>query len=208
MFFITLKSSNVWFLWFFSRVSLEVFSPAQQILLGNSYMSLRFFFLPFLYFSSFWNLKNCFYQFLLYFSVFFSSLGLVFLQIYYPLISLFLSLYSVCFSLMFYNCLICFLSVILHLVRALHIYLSAICFALVSVSLNTFLIYSCSLSLFSLPFIVSSVFFLFFSMLHLDLACALSVVLFPVSSPFLYILLFPFTLSLVLFFVLFPLYYY
>ena len=124
-------------------MSLEVFSPAQQILLGNSYMSLRFFFLPFLYFSSFWNLKNCFYQFLLYFSVFFSSLGLVFLQIYYPLISLFLSLYSVCFSLMFYNCLICFLSVFLHLVRALHIilicYLFCSCFCFFKHLLKIFL---------------------------------------------------------------------
>ena len=53
---------------------------------------------------------------------------------------------------------------------------------------------------FPLSSIVSSILSLFISVLHLDLVCTLSLVLFLFSSLLCIILMFPFTLSLVLFF--------
>ena len=63
-----------------SLVSLEVFSPAQILLIvQKSAIRHSFFFLPFFLFFFTVEFKNCFFsQFLLFFSVFFSALSFLF----------------------------------------------------------------------------------------------------------------------------------
>ena len=65
-----------------SLVSLEYSSQLKFCWLRRQLLYVtHFFFLPFFYISSFWNIKNFFFQFLLFFSVFSSALYLVFFSI-------------------------------------------------------------------------------------------------------------------------------
>ena len=77
-----------------SLVSLEVFSPAQILLIVQT-TAIRhsFFFLPFSLFSSPWNSKNFFSQFLLFFSVFLSTLSCFLFKS--PFLSFLFSYYSI-----------------------------------------------------------------------------------------------------------------
>ena len=110
--------SNLNILWFLcgsSQVSLEVFSPAQRQLLAICHL----YFLS-SFFSIFFTLefKKLFFSVpSVLFCVLFCSILLSF-QICFPVISLFLLLYSVCFSLMFYYYSICSLSIIRHLLES------------------------------------------------------------------------------------------
>ena len=140
-----------------SLVSLEVFCSAQILLIVQITIIRHsvFFFVLFLYISSFWNLEICSYRFHLSFPVFFfCSLscppfysflffflfpvlfcflclftlfsGLPFCFLFKSAIlsfSLFLLLYSICFSLIFYYYSIYSLSIILHRFRSLYLIL-------------------------------------------------------------------------------------
>ena len=153
---------------------LELFSPAQVLLIEQNTAThiAQFFFSLLSIFSSFWNLKVCFYQFILYFSVFFSALYLVhpsllFLFFFlFPVLSPRLCFYSfyfliflvfffqICFPFFFFYCFsfmfcyysICSLSVILHPFRNTSL-LSLLLLLLFSV--NTFCCKDCMIFMFS-----------------------------------------------------------
>ena len=154
---------------------LELLSPAQVLLIEQNTAThiAQFFFSLLSIFSSFWNLKVCFYQFILYFSVFFSALYLVhpsllFLFCFlFPVLSPRLCFYSFyfliflffffksaflsffffyCFSFMFCYYSICSLSVILHPFRNTSL-LSLLLLLLFSV--NTFCCKDCMIFMFS-----------------------------------------------------------
>ena len=164
----------------------------------------QIFFLLFFFISIFWNLKICSYLFLLFFPLLFSAL-----HVFHPSIlfyffsascsvfssltvffsnllsflfslSLFLLLYSVCFSLMFYHCSICSLSVeVPYLILLCYLFCSCFCFpytpsfwqgsndtscsVFVSFSLFSFPLFSfCSFYASFLPFSLCSCILFFF----------------------------------------------